>query len=300
MASVSQIQWSASASRRVAVLGGLAQRGGVARLHPQRARHGADRAEGGQRQDREHGQRGSHRVCGSHMRSIVRSKAGGRRGARRRPLCRSGASSWAGRDGFLVRRDAARRGRPDCSCRARAGASRVKGLPRAEYFAIDASQARRTCLHYRARMRRVFTKTQGAMVDLNNSGIEGAATKPVLDAACMAELRALDPDGKAQLVKRVLATYQASLAKLVEQLRVGARRRRLGPGLARRPHAQVVVGQHRRAGAVGRCAPTSSACCAPATAPRRGAAARSVPCRGACASTRAVGQTLQHLEAAAS
>ena len=36
----------------------------------------------------------------------------------------------------------------------------------------------------------------------------------------MAELRALDPDGKAQLVKRVLATYQASLAKLVEQLRV--------------------------------------------------------------------------------
>ena len=61
--------------------------------------------------------------------------------------------------------------------------------------------------------------TQGAMVDLNNSRIEGSATKPVLDAACMAELRALDPDGKAQLVKRVLATYQASLTKLVEQLR---------------------------------------------------------------------------------
>lgn len=60
---------------------------------------------------------------------------------------------------------------------------------------------------------------QGAMVDLNNSGIEGAATKPVLDAACMAELRALDPDGRAQLVKRVLATYQTSLARLVEQLR---------------------------------------------------------------------------------
>ena len=58
------------------------------------------------------------------------------------------------------------------------------------------------------------------MVDLNNSGIEGAAAKPVLDAACMAELRALDPDGKAQLVKRVLATYQASLAKLVAQLQV--------------------------------------------------------------------------------
>jgi len=62
--------------------------------------------------------------------------------------------------------------------------------------------------------------TQGAMVDLNNSGIEGTATKPVLDAACMAELRALDPDGKAQLVKRVLATYQASLAKLVGQLQL--------------------------------------------------------------------------------
>jgi histidine phosphotransfer protein HptB len=58
-----------------------------------------------------------------------------------------------------------------------------------------------------------------AMVDLNNSGIEGASAKPVLDAGCMAELRALDPDGKAQLVKRVLATYQASLAKLVDQLR---------------------------------------------------------------------------------
>ena len=66
---------------------------------------------------------------------------------------------------------------------------------------------------------RVLT-TQGVMVDLNNSGIEGTATKPVLDAACMAELRALDPDGKAQLVKRVLATYQASLAKLVAQLQL--------------------------------------------------------------------------------
>ena len=40
----------------------------------------------------------------------------------------------------------------------------------------------------------------------------------MLDAAAMAELRALDPDGKAQLVKRVLATYQGSLARLVEQL----------------------------------------------------------------------------------
>jgi histidine phosphotransfer protein HptB len=58
-----------------------------------------------------------------------------------------------------------------------------------------------------------------AMVDSNNSGKDGAGGPPALDAACMAELRALDPDGKAQLVKRVLVTYQASLAKLVEQLR---------------------------------------------------------------------------------
>lgn len=64
------------------------------------------------------------------------------------------------------------------------------------------------------------TATQDVMVDLNNSEIEGAAARPVLDAACMAELRALDPDGKAQLVKRVLVTYQNSLAKLVDQLRV--------------------------------------------------------------------------------
>jgi HPt (histidine-containing phosphotransfer) domain-containing protein len=60
---------------------------------------------------------------------------------------------------------------------------------------------------------------QSAMVDFNNTGTQAAAT-PVLDAGCMAELRALDPDGKAQLVRRVLATYQLSLAKLVEQLRV--------------------------------------------------------------------------------
>jgi HPt (histidine-containing phosphotransfer) domain-containing protein len=58
-----------------------------------------------------------------------------------------------------------------------------------------------------------------AMGDLNNPGIEDAASRPALDAASMAELRALDPDGKAQLVKRVLATYQASLAKLAQQLR---------------------------------------------------------------------------------
>jgi HPt (histidine-containing phosphotransfer) domain-containing protein len=57
------------------------------------------------------------------------------------------------------------------------------------------------------------------MGDLNNSAIDGTAHEPVLDSACMAELRALDPDGTAQLVKRVLVTYQASLARLVEQLR---------------------------------------------------------------------------------
>ena len=62
------------------------------------------------------------------------------------------------------------------------------------------------------------TATQDVMVDLNNSGSAGTSGGPVLDAAAMAELRALDPDGKAQLVKRVLATYQASLARLVDQL----------------------------------------------------------------------------------
>ncbi len=62
------------------------------------------------------------------------------------------------------------------------------------------------------------TATQDVMVDLNNSASNATAGGPVLDAAAMAELRALDPDGKAQLVKRVLATYQASLARLVDQL----------------------------------------------------------------------------------
>ena len=62
------------------------------------------------------------------------------------------------------------------------------------------------------------TATQDVMVDLNNSGSAGTTGRPALDAAAMAELRALDPDGKAQLVKRVLVTYQGSLARLVEQL----------------------------------------------------------------------------------
>ena len=57
------------------------------------------------------------------------------------------------------------------------------------------------------------------MVEHRNTDIEGLDSGPVLDAACLAELRALDPDGRAQLVKRVLATYQTSLVRLVEQLR---------------------------------------------------------------------------------
>lgn len=59
---------------------------------------------------------------------------------------------------------------------------------------------------------------QDVMGDFNNTGSERTAGGPVLDAAAMAELRALDPEGKAQLVKRVLATYQGSLARLTDQL----------------------------------------------------------------------------------
>jgi len=60
------------------------------------------------------------------------------------------------------------------------------------------------------------------MVDFNNSAMDGDTrgdARAVLDEACMAELRALDPDGKAQLVRRVLATYRDSLARLVAQMR---------------------------------------------------------------------------------
>ena len=62
------------------------------------------------------------------------------------------------------------------------------------------------------------THPQDVMVDIKNTEIDGAEG-PVLDAGCLAELRALDPDGKALLVKRVLATYQTSLVRLVDQLR---------------------------------------------------------------------------------
>ena len=50
----------------------------------------------------------------------------------------------------------------------------------------------------------------------------GAAGAPagasVLDPGKLAELRSLDPNGQASLVPRVLATYQTSLARLVDQL----------------------------------------------------------------------------------
>ncbi|HEX7640351.1 MAG TPA: Hpt domain-containing protein [Burkholderiaceae bacterium] len=64
------------------------------------------------------------------------------------------------------------------------------------------------------------TATRDAMVDLNNTDREGVAADAALDAGCLAELRALDPEGKAQLVQRVLATYLGSLGKLAAQLRV--------------------------------------------------------------------------------
>ena len=66
------------------------------------------------------------------------------------------------------------------------------------------------------------THPQDVMVDIKNPEVNGAEG-PVLDAGCLAELRALDPDGKAQLVKRVLATYQTSLVRLVDQLRQARR-----------------------------------------------------------------------------
>ncbi|MET0382065.1 MAG: Hpt domain-containing protein [Burkholderiaceae bacterium] len=63
------------------------------------------------------------------------------------------------------------------------------------------------------------TAAWDVMIDSNDSKIDGAVARPVLDAGCMAELRALDPEGKAQLVKRVLAAYLSSLAKHADQLR---------------------------------------------------------------------------------
>jgi HPt (histidine-containing phosphotransfer) domain-containing protein len=136
------------------------------------------------------------------------------------------------------------------------------------------------------------------MGDLNNPGIEGAAAGPVLDAASMAELRALDPDGKAQLVKRVLATYQASLAKLVDQLRA-----------ARADGAWEQVGRvahtlKSSSASIGALA-LSSLCADIERLIRAGESAAAEPLleRFHAEVQRvdtAVGQTLQHLEAAAS
>ena len=139
---------------------------------------------------------------------------------------------------------------------------------------------------------------QGAMVDLNNSGIEGTAAKPVLDAACMAELRALDPDGKAQLVKRVLATYQVSLAKLVEQLRA-ARADGAWEQVSRVAH--TLKSSSASIGAL----VLSGLCADIERLLRAGDSAGAVPLIEQFHAEvhrvdAAVGQTLQHLEAAAS
>ena len=142
------------------------------------------------------------------------------------------------------------------------------------------------------------TATRDVMVDLNNSEIEGTAARPVLDAACMAELRALDPDGKAQLVKRVLATYQTSLAKLVDQLRT-AHAEQAWDQVSRVAH--TLKSSSASIGAL-----TLSGLCADIERLLRagdnaGAEALLDPFHAEVARVDvAVGQTLQHLEAAAS
>jgi len=57
-------------------------------------------------------------------------------------------------------------------------------------------------------------------IDSTDACTTAAGGASVLDPAKLAELRALDPNGHASLVPRVLATYQNSLARLVEQLQV--------------------------------------------------------------------------------
>ena len=136
------------------------------------------------------------------------------------------------------------------------------------------------------------------MVDLNNIRIEGEATKPVLDAGCMAELRALDPDGKAQLVKRVLATYQASLAKLVDQLRL-AQAEGAWDQVSRVAH--TLKSSSASIGALA----LSGLCADIERLLRAGDSASAVPLivqfhAEVLRVDAAVGQTLQHLEAAAS
>lgn len=59
------------------------------------------------------------------------------------------------------------------------------------------------------------------MADQRNTSLddrETPATTPVLAEASLADLRALDPDGQARLVHRVLGTYQCSLGRLTGQL----------------------------------------------------------------------------------
>ena len=136
------------------------------------------------------------------------------------------------------------------------------------------------------------------MVDLNNSGIEGTADKPVLDAASMAELRSLDPDGKAQLVKRVLATYQVSLAKLVGQLHA-ARADGAWDQVSRVAH--TLKSSSASIGALA----LSAQCADIERLLRAGDSASALPLleqfqAEVARVDDAVGQTLQHLEAAAS
>ena len=45
---------------------------------------------------------------------------------------------------------------------------------------------------------------------------------PVLDPATLARLRELDPDGRHSVVRRVLATYESSLVRQIQQLRAEA------------------------------------------------------------------------------
>jgi len=58
------------------------------------------------------------------------------------------------------------------------------------------------------------------MADTNQSMNEppGRPGRGVLDPGSLAELRSLDPGGQGRLVERVLATYQTSMARLVEQM----------------------------------------------------------------------------------
>lgn len=45
------------------------------------------------------------------------------------------------------------------------------------------------------------------------------ATGPVLDAAALARLKELDPEGRHGVVTRVLSTYESALVRQIEQMR---------------------------------------------------------------------------------